>query len=84
MTVCDSDLENHRKETTMADGIKGPEPRSAASPGLAVIGCILVGISGLVAFMVAAAEHADYVGAGVCLIASALAFGSLANAVFRK
>jgi hypothetical protein len=56
----------------------------SSSPGLSVIGGFVVGIVGFLAALLAIFNEYDYVGAGLCLIASALAFGLLANAMFRK
>jgi hypothetical protein len=51
--------------------------------GLALVGCAFIGIAAFVAAL-AAFVLGDATGAGVCLIASALAFGLLANALLRK
>lgn len=53
------------------------------APGLVALGGGITGIVSLVAAMFPFFSG-DYVGAGLCLIAAALAFGLLANAVFRK
>jgi hypothetical protein len=54
-----------------------------ALPGLAVLGAFVTGVCGLLVAVVAVVSG-DFVGAGVGLVASALAFGLLANAVFRR
>ena len=51
--------------------------------GLAIIGCVVLGIAGFVAAITAFLEG-EYVAAGVCLAAAGLSFGLLANAVLRK
>ena len=53
-------------------------------PGLSVIGGFIVGITGILAALLSIFNEYDYVGAGLCLMASAIAFGQLANAMFRK
>jgi hypothetical protein len=57
-------------------------------PWAAVIGVLLSGGAGLIggiqALSHAGAQRADhFVGAGVCLMAAALGFGLLSNAIFR-
>lgn len=51
--------------------------------GLATLGSAIVGIVSFVAALVAFL-NGDLVAVGVCLIASALSFGLLANALFRE
>jgi hypothetical protein len=51
--------------------------------GLGTLGSAVIGVVGFVAALIAFFSG-DLVGAGVCLIASALAFGLLANAVLRS
>jgi hypothetical protein len=58
-------------------------PNAPAILGLSVLGAFITGIAGLIVFVLAVL-NADFVGAGVGLVASALAFGLLANAVFRQ
>ena len=58
--------------------------RLSSIPGLAILGCFVVGVAGLIGAIVALCDVGGPVGAGVCLIASAFAFGLAANAVFRK
>ena len=58
--------------------------RGARAPGLSIISGFVIGILGFLGALFAAFNANDYVGAGLCLIASALAFGLLANAMFRK
>lgn len=58
-------------------------PKAPAILGLSVLGAFITGVAGL-AVCVLAALSADFAGAGVGLVASALAFGLLANAVFRQ
>lgn len=56
-----------------------PNTEGSKAAGLASIGCIVVGGAGII---LAVLRH-DPSGSGACLIASALAFGLLANAVLR-
>jgi len=58
--------------------------RGALLSGCTILGCFVVGIGGLIAAFWSAFEREDPTGAGACLIASAIAFGLSANAVFRK
>ncbi|MBL7220421.1 MAG: hypothetical protein ISS69_09925 [Phycisphaerae bacterium] len=61
------------------------DPRkSSMIPGIVIVGCFVVGIAGLFGAVAAICDFKDSTGAGVCLIASAIAFGLAANAVFRK
>lgn len=48
--------------------------------GWMIIGLIFVGIFGLVAGLFSFINEYDYVGTGLCLIASALAFGRVLKA----
>ncbi|MBC8372303.1 MAG: hypothetical protein H8E53_01820 [Planctomycetes bacterium] len=58
--------------------------QSSMIPGISIIGCFMVGIAGLIGAMAAMFDLNDFVGGGACLVASAVAFGLAANAVFRK
>ena len=58
--------------------------KSSMVPGVAIIGCFVVGLSGLICAMTAIFDFNDPEGAGPGLIASAIAFGLAANVVFRK
>ncbi len=60
------------------------ENRSPVWAGLSILGEFLVGIITLLAGLLAVFNEYDYIGAGLCFLASALAFGLLANALFRK
>ena len=51
--------------------------------GYGVIGLFVVGIAALVVALLAVVNEADFIGAGLCLLAAATAFGHLVNAVFR-
>jgi hypothetical protein len=56
--------------------------------GVPILGCLAVGVAGFIygvrgCYYSGGAESA-LVGPGLCLIASSLAFGLLANAVWRK
>ena len=52
-------------------------------PGYAVGGALVVGVSGLILALLALI-FGNFAGAGLCLIAAALAFGLLANAIYRR
>ena len=60
------------------------EKRAASWAGLSVIGGILVGFVSLLAGVFAIMNEYDYVGGGLCFLASALAFSFLANAIYRE
>jgi F0F1-type ATP synthase membrane subunit c/vacuolar-type H+-ATPase subunit K len=60
------------------------ERRYAAWAGLSVIGGFIVGIAGFFAGILSLFNEYNYVGVGLCFLASAFAFGLLANALFRK
>jgi hypothetical protein len=51
--------------------------------GLATVGGGIIGIAGFVAALVAFFSG-DFVATGLCLVAAALSFGLLANAVLRE
>jgi hypothetical protein len=52
--------------------------------GLSVIGGFIVGIIAFLAGLLAILNEFNYIGAGLCFLASALAFGLLANSIFRN
>ena len=52
--------------------------------GLSVIGGFIVGIVAFLAGLLAVFNEFNYIGAGICFLASALAFGLLANSIFRS
>jgi hypothetical protein len=59
--------------------------RSASrAAGLSVIGGFIVGIVAFLAGLLSVFNEFNYVGAGLCFLASAFAFGLLANALFRN
>ena len=60
------------------------EKRVSIAAGLSLIGAFVIGVSGFCAGFLAIVNAYDYVGAGVCFLASALSFGLLANALSRK
>lgn len=60
------------------------EKRTPIWAGLSVIGGFLVGIISFLAGILAVFNEFNYIGAGLCFLASALAFGLLANAIFRN
>jgi len=60
------------------------DKNSPAVAGLAVIGGFIVGLVAFLAAILAVFNEFDYVGAGLCFLASAFAFGLLANAIYRE
>ncbi len=60
------------------------EKRVPIWAGLSVIGGFLVGIIAFLAGILAVFNEFNYIGAGLCFMASALAFGLLANSIFRN
>lgn len=64
----------NESETSVRTSIEGSKVA-----GIASIGCIIAGVAGII---LALLRH-DPSGSGTCLVASALAFGLLANAVLR-
>jgi hypothetical protein len=60
------------------------ENRSSVWAGLSVLGGFIIGIVALLAGLLAVFNEYDYVGAGLCFMASAFAFGLMSNALFRK
>ncbi|UCD41834.1 MAG: hypothetical protein JSV69_14920 [Chloroflexota bacterium] len=52
--------------------------------GLSVIGGFIVGVVAFLAGLLAVVNEYNYVGAGLCFLAAALAFGLLANSMFPK
>jgi len=67
----------------MSDLNHNRDPQSSL-PGITVFGCVLTGIAGLIGAIYTFSELDDGVGAGICLVASAIGFGLAANAMFRK
>lgn len=59
-------------------------PRAAGFVGWATWGCLMVGIAAFINGVGALYEKEDFGSAGISLIASALAFGLLLNAMLRK
>ncbi len=51
--------------------------------GTALVASMVTGAGGILA-AVAAALSGEWVGAGICLLAAALAFGSASNALLRR
>jgi hypothetical protein len=65
----------------------GGEEMGKSSPavaGLAVFAGLIVGVVAFLAGILAVFNEYDYVGAGLCFLASAFAFGLLANAIYRE
>jgi hypothetical protein len=60
------------------------EKRTPVWAGLSVIGGFIVGIIAFLAGILAVFNEFNYIGAGLCFLASALAFGLLANSIFRN
>ena len=52
--------------------------------GLSLLGGFIVGLIGMLAGFLAILNEFDYIGAGLCFLASAMAFGLLANSIYRK
>ena len=52
--------------------------------GLSVLGSLIAGLIGMLAGLLAILNEFDYIGAGLCFLASGLAFGLLANSIYRK
>lgn len=65
-------------EAIMKDG------NSPVASGLSVIAGFIVGFVALLAGILAVLNEYDYIGAGLCFIAAALAFGLISNSIFRK
>jgi hypothetical protein len=51
--------------------------------GFSVIGAFVAGIAALVCALLAVVNEYDYIGAGLCLLAAATAFGHVMNALYR-
>lgn len=60
-----------------------PDSSASAFASLAVVALVFVGGGAAIAGMNAAGES-EWVGAGVCAIASALSFGAILNAILRR
>jgi len=60
------------------------EKRAERWAGLSVMGGYTVGVVGLFGGVFSIFNETDFVGAGLCFLASALAFGLIANAIFRE
>ncbi len=50
--------------------------------GVSMIGCTAAGVMGII-FALISVFSLDWIGAGICLTASGVSFGLLANAVLR-
>ena len=61
-----------------------PSSKNAVSavPGLAIVGCLTVGVIGLVLALVGLRQ--PEIQPGLCLVASAIGFGSVVHSSFRK
>ncbi len=66
------------------DGNPRDSRTAGTAIGLSVVGSATVGVAGVIAAVVAGIGYADFVGTGMCLLAAAVAFGLLANAIFRQ
>jgi len=60
------------------------EKRFAGWAGLIILAAVIVGIVPLCFGTLAVFNEYDYIGAGMCFLASAFAFGLLANAILRR
>ena len=61
-----------------------PDKPAPVWGGLSVIGGFIVGIVSFLAGLLAVFNEFNYIGAGLCFLAAALAFGLLANSIFPK
>ncbi|MFN2212334.1 MAG: hypothetical protein ACK2UM_04405 [Anaerolineales bacterium] len=52
--------------------------------GLTVIAGFVVGICSFLAGLLAIFNEYNYIGAGLCFLASAIIFGLMSNSIFRK
>lgn len=68
----------------MTDRTDPPQHKPTPLPGLAALGCLVTGAGSLFLGLAAVLDKNDFIAAGLCLLASACAFGFLANALFRK
>ena len=66
------------------DDMKQDRRQASMIPGITIIGCFVVGVAGLLGAIAGMFDFNNPTGAGACLVASAIAFGLAANAVFRK
>jgi hypothetical protein len=60
------------------------EGKAPVGAGLSVILGFIVGFAALLAGLLAVFNEYDYIGAGLCFIAAALAFGLITNSIFRN
>lgn len=60
------------------------EMRNSIWAGLSVLGGFIVGVIAMLAGLLAILNEFNYIGAGLCFLASAFAFGLLANSIYRK
>ncbi len=58
--------------------------RNSIWAGLIILGGFVVGVIAILAGLLAIINEFDYVGAGLCFLASAFAFGLLANSIYRR
>lgn len=56
---------------------------AASIAGLAIIGTCIIGVTSLIAALFTFLSR-DFAAVGICLLAAALSFGLLANAVLRE
>jgi hypothetical protein len=59
------------------------ERRTSGIAGITLLGCVVVGVVGLLAAIVVLLEYNDSSAGALCLLASAIAWGLGANAIFR-
>lgn len=62
---------------------KKKDEKIGATPGLAIIGCQVTGLLGLIGAVLALSKF-DALGAGACLIGAAVAFGIVAYVSFSE
>jgi hypothetical protein len=68
----------------MSDPTRNAKNNDDSKPGVPAIGAALTGVIALLAGLLAYLDLTIPEGTGMCLLASAIAFGLLANAVYRK
>ena len=58
--------------------------RNSIWAGLMILGGFAIGLIGFIAGFFAFINEYDYIGAGLCFLASAISFGLQSIAIFRK
>jgi len=67
----------------MTDDQNAPHRKPTSLPGLAALGCLVTGAASLFLGLAAVLDKNYFTAGALCLLASAFAFGLLANALFR-